>query len=47
MHFEWDDNKNAANRSKHQITFEDARKVFSDPFHLSIHDPDHSDVEDR
>lgn len=32
MRFEWDENKNALNYRKHRISFEDARRVFEDPF---------------
>jgi uncharacterized DUF497 family protein len=28
--FEWDENKNASNKQKHGISFEDASKVFDD-----------------
>ena len=31
MKFEWDENKAAANLSKHQITFDEAKTVFDDP----------------
>lgn len=30
--FEWDDAKAAANYAKHGVTFEDASRVFRDPF---------------
>jgi len=36
--FEWDDRKAAANRARHGIGFETARKVFKDP--LAVDDPD-------
>lgn len=29
--FEWDKNKNLANQEKHEISFEEASKVFGDP----------------
>lgn len=45
--FEWDDNKNKKNRSKHNIAFEEAQTVFEDEEALVIHDPDHSEQEDR
>lgn len=47
MKFQWDNNKNEINVKKHKISFEEARKVFFDPFHLSMYDPDHSDNEKR
>lgn len=31
MRFEWDENKNRANRAKHRIGFETAKFVFDDP----------------
>lgn len=38
MRFTWDDAKNRANRAKHSVSFELARRVFDDPNHLSIQD---------
>ena len=38
MRFEWDVRKDAANRLKHGVSFELARRVFDDPNHLSIQD---------
>jgi uncharacterized DUF497 family protein len=32
MRFEWDDDKNAENKRKHQLSFELASEVFADPF---------------
>ncbi|KGE72748.1 BrnT family toxin [Spirochaeta lutea] len=32
MIFEWDEKKNEINKSRHHISFEDARYVFADPF---------------
>ena len=45
--FEWDDRKAAANRTRHGIGFETARKAFKDPF--AVDEPDDRDVygEDR
>ena len=31
MKFEWDEEKNAANKEKHRISFETAAHVFDDP----------------
>jgi len=45
--FEWDDNKNRANKKKHGISFEEAKTVFYDDSARIIHDPDHSEQEDR
>ena len=38
MHFEWDERKNKDNIKKHGISFQNAQKVFDDPFHLSLLD---------
>lgn len=45
--FEWDTNKNISNQRKHQVFFEEAQSVFYDENARLIHDPDHSDDEDR
>ena len=42
MQFEWDTKKEAANRVKHGISFEEAATIFGDSFELTISDPDHS-----
>lgn len=47
MNFEWDPAKAKKNFAKHGVGFDEASTVFSDPFALTIYDPDHSDVEDR
>ena len=47
MRFEWDQRKNAANRRKHGVSFEEAATVFVDEHALLIADPDHSEDEDR
>ena len=31
MQFEWDENKNALNKTKHGVIFEEAQSVFNDP----------------
>jgi uncharacterized protein len=38
MRFTWDPRKDDANRQKHGVSFELARRVFDDPNHLSIQD---------
>jgi uncharacterized DUF497 family protein len=38
MRFTWDPRKDAANRHKHGVSFELARRVFEDPSHISIQD---------
>jgi uncharacterized DUF497 family protein len=47
LRFGWDETKNASNRRKHGVSFEEAKSVFSDEFGRLITDPDHSDKEDR
>ncbi|GIL02383.1 MAG: membrane protein [Alphaproteobacteria bacterium] len=38
IRFEWDEAKNRTNQRKHGIGFEEASRVFLDPFHLSMQD---------
>jgi uncharacterized DUF497 family protein len=45
--FEWDQRKARSNLAKHGVGFEEASTVFSDPFSLTISDPEHSQVEER
>ena len=45
--FSWDENKNEQNIRKHKISFAEAKSVFYDNFARIIHDPDHSEMEDR
>lgn len=48
MHFEWDEEKNLTNQTKHGISFEEAQELFrSDVDYLEIFDASHSDHEDR
>jgi uncharacterized protein len=47
LRFDWDEQKNKANRKKHGIWFEEARTVFDDPRALLFSDPDHSEEEER
>jgi uncharacterized DUF497 family protein len=35
VQFEWSEKKNRLNIEKHGISFEEAKEVFSDPFHIS------------
>ena len=42
MAYEWHESKNAANRNKHGIAFEDAVHVFDDPANLTEADRDAS-----
>jgi uncharacterized DUF497 family protein len=43
----WDERKNTINKQKHGVSFEEGQTVFADEHALLIHDPDHSDLEDR
>ena len=47
LEFEWDESKDAENRRKHGVTFEEAKTVFLDDFARLIADPDHSIGEER
>jgi uncharacterized DUF497 family protein len=47
MEFEWDPQKAAKNLRKHKVSFTEAATVFSDPLSATVHDPDHSEEEDR
>jgi len=47
LRFDWDERKNAANKRKHGVSFEDAQTVFLDEHALFAADPDHSEGEDR
>lgn len=46
-HFEWDEEKAAANVRKHGVSFEEAKSAFYDERAKLIDDPDHSNDEDR
>lgn len=45
--FEWDDIKDAENKSKHQVSFQDAQAAFSDPRRVIARDLGHSEAEER
>lgn len=47
MGFEWDDDKAAANLSKHGVSFDEAKTVFNDLLYVDFFDPDHSHDEHR
>jgi uncharacterized DUF497 family protein len=47
MKFEWDEDKNIANKVKHGISFEIAIRVFGDPNRLEQYDSSHDEEEDR
>jgi len=45
--FEWDPAKDASNRRKHGVSFEEARSVFYDEFAVQFYDEPHSSGEER
>ena len=45
MKFEWDTNKQQQNQQKHEISFEEATTVWTDPLALIAPDPTHSIIE--
>lgn len=45
--FEWDPGKARSNKAKHGVSFSEAKSVFYDEKARVIHDPEHSDDEDR
>ncbi len=45
--FEWDDAKDQINQEKHRVSFQDARKAFTDPKRIIIEDAGHSENEQR
>ena len=47
IRFIWDDRKEAVNRRKHGVSFDEARSVFLDENAKLIDDPDHSRTESR
>ena len=47
LSFEWDNNKNASNRKKHGVSFEEAVTVFYDENALLEFDEQHSVFEER
>jgi len=47
FNFEWDEEKANANLRNHRISFDEATTLFTDPFSITIPDPDHSVDEER
>jgi uncharacterized DUF497 family protein len=47
LQFSWDPSKAAANSQKHGVSFEEAATAFGDPLSITVHDPDHSEIETR
>ncbi|MCI0475191.1 MAG: BrnT family toxin [Anaerolineales bacterium] len=46
-HFQWDEEKAKTNLRAHKVSFEEGETIFSDPFSITIPDPDHSIDEER
>jgi uncharacterized DUF497 family protein len=47
IRFNWDKKKAEDNQKKHGITFEEAKTVFYDEDARLMHDPEHSELEER
>jgi uncharacterized DUF497 family protein len=47
IRFRWDLGKDAPNRAKHGVSFDEASSAFADENGVLVHDPDHSADEDR
>ncbi len=47
LSFEWDPNKARKNIEIHGVSFDEASTAFKDTLSLTIHDPLHSNEEDR
>ena len=47
LEFLWDPAKAKTNKKKHGVSFEEAQSAFYDDNARLIHDPDHSDEEER
>jgi uncharacterized protein len=47
LRFVWDERKYTINKREHGVSFEEGQTVFADEHALLIHDPDHSEDEDR
>jgi uncharacterized protein len=45
--FEWDEKKAGANLKKHRVSFDEAATVFTDPYSITVLDPEHSMEEER
>ncbi len=47
LKFEWDIEKAKANYLKHVVTFVEATEIWRDEYAAFLHDPAHSELEDR
>jgi len=41
--FEWDEEKSKKNLKKHNVTFDEGKTIFNDPFAITIADPYHGE----
>ncbi len=47
LSFEWDNNKDKVDISKHGVSFDEAQTVFYDEYAIQFFDPEHSENEDH
>lgn len=47
MIFDWDENKAKTNEAEHEVSFEDATKVFNDEWAIDEFDAEHSTAEEQ
>ncbi len=47
LSFEWDEGKAKENLKKHRVGFDEATTIFTDPYSITVPDPDHSRDEQR
>ncbi len=47
LQFEWDNNKDRINTSKHGVSFDEAQTAFYDEYAIQFFDPEHSESEER
>lgn len=45
--FEWDENKASINLTKHEVSFDEGKTIFTDPFLVTFPDEEHSEKEER
>ena len=45
--FEWDDDKDKVNQTRHGVSFQEARKAFEDQNRIIVEDLSHSQTEQR
>ena len=47
MYFEWDENKNGINNSKHGLDFSEVSQIWNDPNNFDIYDENHSNLQEH